>query len=113
MLTMDRYSHVELLDMTTALESLRAATSPESQSLQATGTTNEDTTDFSCTKIRIRPTAINRFQPISIGPMATDTTSGQKQKIPRFPAGNEGFEPMKVVGLEPTTYGLKVRCSTN
>ncbi len=112
-LTMDRYSHVGLLDMTSALESLPTITAPESQTLRATGTTDQDSPILSCTKSCNRPAEINRSQPFLTGPMTTESTPGQKQEIPRFPAGNEGFEPMKAVGLEPTTYGLKVRCSTN
>ena len=41
-LTMDRYSHVGLLDMTTALESLPVVTAPESQTMRATGTTDQE-----------------------------------------------------------------------
>ncbi len=111
-LTMDRYSHVGLLDMNTALESLPNIVTPDSQTMRATGTTDE-AADFSCTKSCTRPAEINHSQPFLTGLMATQSASGQKQENPQFFAENEGFEPVKVVGLEPTTYGLKVRCSTN
>ena len=111
-LTMDRYSHVGLLDMNTALESLPNIVSPDSQSMRATGTT-DDAADFSCTKSCTRSAEISHSQPFLTGPMASDSTSGQKRQNPQFSAENEGFDQVKVVGLEPTTYGLKVRCSTN
>ena len=111
-LTLDRYTHVGLLDMNTALESLPNIVSPDSQTMRATGTTN-DAADFSCTKSCTRPAEINHSQPFLTGPMATEAASGQKRQNPQFSAENEGSVPMKAVGLEPTTYGLKVRCSTN
>ena len=110
-LTMDRYSHVGLLDMTTALELLPVVT-PESHTMRATGTT-DDASDFSCTKSCTRPAEINHSQPFLTGSMSTIDDSSHQAKNPRFPGGNEGFDAVKVVGLEPTTYGLKVRCSTN
>ena len=41
--------------------------------------------------------------------MATEAASGQKRKDPRFSVENEGLVQVKVPGLEPGTYGLKVR----
>ena len=109
---MDRYSHFGLLDMNTALESLPNIVAPDSQTMRATGTTH-DAADFSCTKSCTRPAKFSRSQPFFTGRMATDSASDQKRQNPQFPAENEGFDEVKVVGLEPTTYGLKVRCSTN
>ena len=111
-LTMDRYSHVGLLDMNSALESLPNIAAPDSQAMRATGTT-DDAADFSCTKSCNAPAEISHSQPFSTGPMATDSASGQKRQNPQFPAENEGFESVRVSGLDPETYGLKVRCSTN
>ena len=111
-LTMDRYSHVGLLDMTAALESLPTVSTSEQQTLRATGTT-EDAPKFGCTNGCTRPAEISRFQPKSTVTMSTESASGQERKNPQIPAENEGFEGVKAVGLEPTTYGLKVRCSTN
>jgi hypothetical protein len=48
-LTMDRYSHASLLDMTAALESLPTASAPEQQTMRATGTT-DDSAKFGCTR---------------------------------------------------------------
>ena len=106
-LTLDRYTHVGLLDMNTALESLPNIVAPESQTMRATGTT--DALGFGCTNGCTRPAEINHSQPFLTGPMATEAASGQKRQNPQFSAENEGSVPMKAVGLEPTTYGLKVR----
>ena len=106
-LTLDRYTHVGLLDMNTALESLPNIVAPESQTMRATGTT--DALGFGCTNGCTRPAEINHSQPFLTGLMATEAASGQKRQNPQFSAENEGSVPMKAVGLEPTTYGLKVR----
>ena len=111
-LTMDRYTHVGLLDMTAALESLPTVSAPARQTMRATGTTDV-TPDFSCTKSCNAPVQLNRFQPLSTETMTTIAASGQKQENPQIPAECEGFEGVKALGLEPRTYGLKVRCSTN
>ena len=111
---MDRYSHVGLLDMNTALESLPNIAAPDSQTMRATGTT--DAVDFGCTKSCNAPAETNSFQPKSPDSLTTEAISAQKQKHPQISEEIEGFrEPnaLKAVGLEPTTYGLKVRCSTN
>ncbi len=34
-------------------------------------------------------------------------------KLDTLSSRNPPQKPMSAVGLEPTTYGLKVRCSTN
>ena len=60
-LTMDRYSHVGLLDMNAALQSLPTVTAPESQTMRATGTTDQDASDFGCTNGCTRPVEISRF----------------------------------------------------
>ena len=61
-LTMDRYSHVGLLDMNATLQSLPVTTAPESQTMRATGTTDQSAEDFSCTKSCTRPAEITPFQ---------------------------------------------------
>ena len=108
-LTMDRYSHVGLLDMTAALESLPTIAAPNSQTMRATGTT-DDAADFSCTKSCTRPAEINHSQPISPVLMTTETTSGRKRKHPQFSEENEGFREKQEkgpVGVEPTMTDLQ------
>ena len=88
-LTMDRYSHVGLLDMNTAFESLPNITAPDSQTMRATGT--DDAADFGCTNGCTRPAEIARSQSFLTGPMVTESTSGQKRQNPQGSAENEGF----------------------
>ena len=107
-LTMDRYTHLGLIDMNSALESLPNIASPDSQTMRATGTT-DDAADFSCTKSCTRPAEITPFQPLSTDLMATNSATGQKQENPRFSAENEGFEQARPAGLEPVTSGSTVR----
>ena len=109
-LTMDRYTHLGLIDMNSALESLPNIAAPDSRTMRATGTT-DDTADFSCTKSCTRPAEISRSQPFLTGPMASDSASGQKQQNPRFSAENEGFEAVRPEGVEPPTFGSEVRRS--
>ena len=112
-LTLNRYTQFGLLDMNTALESLPNITFPKLQTMRATGTTDQAASDFSCTKSCTHSAEISHSQPISTGPKATESASGQKRQNPQFSTENEGFDLVKVPGLEPGTYGLKVRCSTN
>ena len=109
-LTMDRYTHLGLIDMNSALESLPNIISPESQVMRATGTTDE-ASDFGCTNGCTRPAEITPFQPLSTDLMATISATGQKQENPRFSAENEGFEQARPAGLEPVTSGSTVRRS--
>ena len=116
-LTMDRYSHVGLLDMTTALESLPAATTPESQPMPATGTTDQHAEDFSCTKSCTRSAEISRSQPFSTVAESGETHLSRPTKKPRFPAKNEAFSESNTaqiqeasVGVEPTRDGFAIRC---
>ena len=89
-LTMDRYSHVGLLDMNAALKSLPTITASNSQTMRATGTT-DDASDFSCTKSCTRPTEINHSQPISTVLVSSIDDSCQSTKKPHFPAENEAI----------------------
>ena len=116
-LTMDRYSHVGLLDMSTALESLPAATTPESQPMQATGTTDQHAEDFSCTKSCTRSAEITSSQPFSTVAESSETHLSRPTKKPRFPAEYEAFSESNTaqiqeasVGVEPTRDGFAIRC---
>ena len=109
-LTMDRYTHVGLLDMNTALESLPKITSPDSQSMRATGTT-DDAADFSCTKSCNASVQLNHFQPLSTDSPTQSATTPEMQNSPRKPrvfAGNLKGWPS---GLEPPTSGSTIRRS--
>jgi hypothetical protein len=63
-LTMDRYTHLGLVDMTAGLASLRTVAAPESQTLRATGTTDQNSPIRGCTNGCNAPSATNRFQPV-------------------------------------------------
>ena len=109
-LTMDRYTHVGLLDMNTALESLPKITSPDSQSMRATGTT-DDAADFSCTKSCNASVQLNHFQPLSTNSPTQSATTPEMQNSPQKHevfAGNLKGWPS---GLEPPTSGSTIRRS--
>ena len=47
-----------------------------------------------------------------VGPMAMSNNIGKKRPVEKKPLGFVStLEPM--IGFEPTTYGLRYRCSTN
>ena len=109
-LTMDRYTHLGLIDMTAGLSALPNINAPESQTVRATGTT-DDVSDLSCTKSCTRPVQLNRFQPISA--VANDTpAANEKPRVsPRKTQQNTGLSEVHPAGLEPATFGSVDRCS--
>ena len=120
-LTLDRYTHVGLLDMNSALESLPNITAPESQTMRATGTTDQAASDFSCTKSCTHPpdlTGHNRSQPFATVADGSEAQTTRSMTKPHFPAENEAFcdelsssSQARPEGFEPPTYGLEIRCS--
>ncbi len=114
-LTMDRYSHVGLLDLNAALESLPSIATTDANECRATGTT--DTTvnrsDLSCTKSCNASAEISRLQPLLPVLLPTKGVPNQKRKNPQFPEENEGFlcdGEKASVGVEPTRDGFAIRC---
>ena len=107
-LTMDRYTHVDLDEMTEALSSLEGIPSesllePKAQNLVATMVAtnpcnHRDSQEFSDVS---KPTKKARMT----GPKSL--TGDVLQEPVSTP------EKVRAQGLEPWTYGLKVRCSTN
>ena len=108
-LTMDRYSHLGLIDMTAGLAALPTIVAPDSQTMKATGTT-VDAADFGCTNGCTRPAEITRFQPFSPVAMATEPDLAKTRKNPQFSGENEGFREEASVGVEPTRDGFAIRC---
>ena len=89
-LTMDRYAHLGLIDMTVGLSALPNIAPNNANESRATGTT-DDATDFSCTKSCTRPAEITRFQPKSSVLLTTQTMTSLETKKPHFPAENEAI----------------------
>ena len=111
MLTMDHYTHVGLLDMNAALESMPGIPRHpgEAERPVATGTT-----DFMvATMVAPEPVQPRKSQELSDASAQTKTARGTGRKLL---AGEELPQPVitpeqvRAQGLEPWTYGLKVRC---
>ncbi len=81
-LTMDRYTHVGLLDMNSALESLPNIAAPDSQPMRATGTADEAAA-VGCTNGCNLPAKTTQFQPLSTVSSAPSETTPKTQKTPR------------------------------
>ena len=108
-LTMDRYSHLSLLDVAGALESLPCFATPESQPMRATGTA-DNAPGLSCTKSCTHPAQIDRSQPSSTIREKLKNSTATKTKKPHFPRENEGVcdslttveTQERVKGIEPS-----------
>ena len=85
-LTMDRYSHVGLLDMTAALESLPGVTIPAEQITLATGTDD----NAGCTMVALDPPKLTFHQVSSDTLTAIEIDPSTTSENPHFPLGNEG-----------------------
>ncbi len=102
-LTMDRYSHLGLIDMTAGLAALPTIVAPESQTMRATGTT-DDTANFGCTNGCTRPAEITPFQPLSTVSTSTSAESRKMQKTTRKQAVSRGSleYPREDSNLQPS-----------
>ena len=109
-LTMDRYTHLGLIDMNSALESLPNIAAPDSQTMRATGTT-DDAADFSCTISCNAPAKITPFQPLSTASVMPSVESPEMQKTPQKHEVFAEFSQARPAGLEPVTSGSTVRRS--
>ena len=107
-LTMDRYTHLGLIDMNSALESLPNIAAPESQTMRATGTT-DDAPVLSCTKSCNAPAEITQFQPLSTAAVMPSAESPEMQKTPQKHEVFTEFSQARPAGLEPVTSGSTVR----
>jgi hypothetical protein len=75
-LTMDRYSHLALIDLTAGISTLPTLAGPEMSKNRATGTDNMAATD-DCTNGCTHPTEINQNQPLSTHPTGDSATNGK------------------------------------
>ena len=112
-LTMDRYSHLGLIDMSAGLSALPALVATGPSKLQATGTAGAES-DLGCTNGCTHPAEINQFQPLSAVPEPPESgipknkkPHDSKQKMLKI-TGNSVVHP---AGLEPATFGSVDRCS--
>ena len=120
-LTMDRYSHVGLMDLNSALDALPSLPLP--QQAAATGTDDVTPRGGGSSVVPIvvlTPAKSNVSQPLSPvaakGQVADDGASKKPHSLREIGANCEQvttLEGVTALGLEPRTYGLKVRCSTN
>jgi len=112
-LTMDRYAHLGLIDMTAGLSALPTIAVHDASECRATGTM-DDASDFSCTKSCTRPAEIDRFQPFSTVAGKMENATAQQTKKPHFPEENEAIRESQhsegPVGVEPTRDGFAIRC---
>ena len=109
-LTMDRYTHLGLIDMNSALESLPNIAAPESQTMRATGTT-DDAPVLSCTISCNAPAEITPFQPLSTASAMPSDEAPEMQKTPQKHEVSAEFSQARPAGLEPVTSGSTVRRS--
>ncbi len=110
-LTMDRYSHLGLIDMMAGLASLPSIGEPDSQTMRATGTTDRVLPTDGCTNGCTRPVQPNRFQPISAVANDAPTTNEKTHVSPQKTQENTGNLVVHPAGLEPATFGSVDRCS--
>ena len=117
-LTMDRYSHVRLADLSQAVQGLPSLlTAPESGAVIHFAGTQPPVPcclpccpadDFSCNAL----TTLDDSSPTAV--TATGVrNSGDSLGSDAISLSSIAQTEMKAVGFEPTTYGLKVRCSTD
>jgi hypothetical protein len=130
-LTMDRYAHVGLYDRSAALERIPSIL-PQDRGgnasvgvLRATGTDEKavnlpphgDTrSHFACTEIvdSVDETTTRMIENETITlPTTQSETCYKTGEMIASDSGCEGMKQLRALGLEPRTYGLKVRCSTD
>ena len=89
-LTMDRYSHVGLLDMTAALESLPCVPTPIEQITLATGTDDAAGCTLVAPMVALDPPKLTVHQVSSDTLTANEIDPATTSENPHFPLGNEG-----------------------
>ena len=89
-LTMDRYSHVGLLDMTAALESLPCVPTPIEQITLATGTDDAAGCTLVAPMVALDPPKLTFHQVPSDAFSVSEIESITTSENPHFPLGNEG-----------------------
>ena len=114
-LTMSRYTHVLIGQESGAVESLPDFSKPARQSQKKTGT--DDKNVLATSLATSLPTSCVLEQNgldycgLNTAKMEIEKTALSALKTANLEQ-NHGKEPMRVLGFEPRTYGLKDRCST-
>ncbi len=132
-LTMDRYSHAQRADLNSAVENLPSLARPE-RLMVDTATDTVSTVDS--VAVQDNPSVwvarrVALFGDFPCESVTTDDETSRSQSLSNEPpqrtrkalkiraSANDcqpvmtGDKPLSALGLEPRTYGLKVRCSTN
>ncbi len=112
-LTLERYGHLLPGSEAAAVARLRSAFAPP-QPLEATGTDGDDSgaqrsrQQSQRQRVQNRATGCDSLDAM-VG-MATDLEPNENQGKPLV---SQEKTQVRVLGLEPRTHGLKVRCSTD
>ena len=111
-LTLNRYTHTTQGEQSEALERLPDLSSPVGRQAKATGT---DGKDLAPSLARKGTEQLNSVQRGAVkGHVSAGGGKGQNPlKNEDKPHETRGENEVRLLGLEPRTYGLKVRCSTN
>jgi len=119
-LTMNRNTHTTQGEQSDALAALPNLSAPQRQGEIATGTAGRELPIGGCVHVAdrvARKGAVwgNSVQADAVEPAKGELTAGNKKarENPGQRENPEGEKQVRLLGLEPKTYGLKVRCSTN
>ena len=116
-LTMDRYSHAQWVDLNSAVENLLSLTLPHGPtSRQAASLIAHRIAVFGDVSCELVTTADETSLPqhrSNERPQRTREALKIRASANGCGPAMTGDKPLSALGLEPRTYGLKVRCSTN
>ena len=111
-LTMDRYAHVGLQDMNTALETLKDIPKPPANA--AGRLVAKARQSVVATMVALRPSKTSNSQELSEADSDSETDQPESRKSlgdDELPDELITSEKVRPVGFEPTTAGLEIRCS--
>ena len=111
-LTMDRYTHLELLDLAAGVAALPPIEDMELISGRATGTLDEAGAVRGCTNGCTGSSATKRIHPVSTASSRKETENEKPRVSLRKMQENTGLTEVHPAGLEPATFGSVDRCSS-
>ena len=132
-LTMDRYSHTRLVDLNTAVENLPSLARPERLMVDAA---TDTLSAVDSVAVQDNPSVWIARRVALFGDVSCENgVTAEEMPLPQLVSNEQPHEmrkalknrafaddfqptmmadkPVSALGLEPRTYGLKVRCSTN